>query len=35
MSYIIDQWNKGEVHFHGDAIGWEEGEPHVRIANNR
>jgi hypothetical protein len=22
MSYIIDQWNKGEVHFHGDAIGW-------------
>lgn len=28
MSYIIDQWNKGEVHFHGDAIGWkmEDGE---------
>lgn len=22
MSFIIDQWNKGEVHFHGDAIGW-------------
>ena len=28
MSFIIDQWNKGEVHFHGDAIGWkmEDGE---------
>jgi len=28
MSFIIDKWNNGEVHFHGDAIGWkmEDGE---------
>ena len=30
MSYIIDQWNKGEVHFHGDAIGWKMADGEFR-----
>jgi hypothetical protein len=30
MSFIIDQWNKGEVHFHGDAIGWKMADGEFR-----
>ena len=30
MSFIIDQWNKGEVHFNGDAIGWKMADGEFR-----